>query len=59
MGPVLTPPPHLPTGAGFYGPDGAYPFAGKECARALAKFSTEVAGEHSAAGLRFCACLAA
>ncbi|PRW57859.1 steroid-binding 3 [Chlorella sorokiniana] len=30
-------------GAGFYGPDGAYPFAGKECARALAKFSTEVA----------------
>ena len=34
-----------PAGAGFYGPDGAYPFAGKECARALAKFSTEVAGE--------------
>lgn len=30
-------------GAGFYGPDGAYPFAGKECARALAKFSTEEA----------------
>ena len=32
-------------GSGFYGPDGAYPFAGKECARALAKFSTEAAGE--------------
>jgi hypothetical protein len=31
-------------GSGFYGPDGAYPFAGKECARALAKFSTEAAG---------------
>ncbi|KAL4433840.1 hypothetical protein ABPG75_000281 [Micractinium tetrahymenae] len=30
-------------GSGFYGPDGAYPFAGKECARALAKFSTEAA----------------
>jgi len=26
----------------FYGPDGAYPFAGKECARALGKYSTDV-----------------
>lgn len=32
-------------GAVFYGKDGAYPFAGKECARALAKFSTELKGE--------------
>lgn len=30
-------------GRDFYGPDGMYPFAGKECARALAKFSTDVA----------------
>ncbi len=29
-------------GADFYGKDGSYPFGGKECARALAKFSTEV-----------------
>jgi len=27
----------------FYGPDGAYPFAGRECARALGKYSTEEA----------------
>ena len=32
-------------GRDFYGPDGAYPFGGKECSRALAKFSTELAGE--------------
>ena len=29
-------------GEAFYGKDGSYPFGGKECARALAKFSTEV-----------------
>ena len=33
------------SGAAFYGKDGAYPFGGKECARALAKFSTELSGE--------------
>lgn len=31
-------------GRDFYGPDGAYPFGGRECSRALAKFSTELAG---------------
>lgn len=31
-------------GRDFYGPDGSYPFGGKECARALAKFSTELEG---------------
>lgn len=29
-------------GRQYYGPEGMYPFAGKECARALAKYSTEV-----------------
>jgi len=32
-------------GKDFYGVDGAYPFGGKECARALAKFSTDTAGK--------------
>ena len=30
-------------GRQFYGPDGVYPFAGRECARAFALLSTEVA----------------
>ena len=30
------------TGKSFYGPDGVYPFAGRECARAFAMVSTEV-----------------
>ena len=30
------------SGALFYGKDGSYPFGGRECSRALAKFSTEV-----------------
>lgn len=29
-------------GKSFYGPDGVYPFAGRECARAFAMVSTEV-----------------
>lgn len=29
-------------GRQFYGPDGVYPFAGRECARAFALLSTEV-----------------
>lgn len=31
-----------PAGKNFYGPDGVYPFAGRECARAFAMVSTEV-----------------
>lgn len=31
------------TGKDFYGPDGIYPFAGRECARAFALVSTDVA----------------
>ncbi len=30
------------TGSEFYGQDGPYPFGGKECARALAKYSTDL-----------------
>ena len=30
-------------GKEFYGPDGVYPFAGRECARAFALVSTDVA----------------
>ena len=30
-------------GRDFYGPDGVYPFAGRECARAFALLSTDVA----------------
>ena len=37
----------IPAGAVFYGPDGVYPFAGKECAFAFAKVSTEVEDCHS------------
>jgi membrane-associated progesterone receptor component len=29
------------TGRQFYGPDGIYPFAGRECARAFALLSTD------------------
>ena len=32
----------LVAGKNFYGPDGVYPFAGRECARAFAMVSTEV-----------------
>lgn len=34
--------PDAVTGKNFYGPDGVYPFAGRECARAFAMVSTEV-----------------
>ena len=41
---VTGPPMQLDLFAGknFYGPDGVYPFAGRECARAFAMVSTEV-----------------
>ena len=34
--------PDCVAGKNFYGPDGVYPFAGRECARAFAMVSTEL-----------------
>lgn len=42
-------------GAEFYGPDGMYPFAGHECARAFALISTDTADCNN--NLEVCTCM--